>query len=91
MKCCAFSNSILAEKAVLLLSRDAQKIELDYNITTLPSFTKVVVEENGIYSILARRVAESILFSSDINSIDDKVSLYLKETTLSNKEDPRNK
>jgi hypothetical protein len=86
MKCCAFSDPSSAEKAVALLRREARRMIFPSDESKLP--TEVMVEEDGIYSTLAKRAAEYKLLSSVSDDIDSEVSLYLKEATLNHKEDP---
>ncbi len=86
MKCCAFSDPSSAEKAVALLRREARRMIFPSDESKLP--TEVMVEEDGIYSTLAKRAAEYKLLSSVSDDIDSEVSLYLKEETLNHKEDP---
>lgn len=87
MKCFAFADPSSAEKAVNLLKREARKIIFCSDDSQSPS-TELVIEEDGIYTTLAKRAAEYKLMSSAIDKVDAEVSLYLKEATLNHKEDP---
>lgn len=84
IKCCAFADPSAAEKAVSLLKREVQKIRGSNESSS--TLTEVVIEDDGIYTTLAKTAAESKLVSSD--DIDSEVSLYLKQSTLNHREDP---
>ncbi|KZS10322.1 Uncharacterized protein APZ42_025251 [Daphnia magna] len=72
MKCFAFADPSSAEKAVNLLKREARKIIFCSDDSQSPS-TELVIEDDGIYTTLAKRAAEYKLMSSVIDKVDAEV------------------